>query len=253
MSYGAAIDALTKPPAAAPVFSVVIPEGLSIRESRGRIAKAGVRGSYVEATARRPPGSARAPRSVRTLEGFLFPATYQLRRGATARTLAAKQLAAFEQNISGVSLAYARKRNLTLYDVLIIASMVEREAAVQGDRPLIASVIYNRLRAGMPLQIDATTRYGIRNWSRPLRQSDFARAGRYDTRRRLGLPPTPIGNPGLASIRAAARPAATRYVYFVVKPGTCRHGFFRTQAQFDAAVARYKAASERTGRSPTRC
>jgi uncharacterized YceG family protein len=254
MSYGAALDVLTRAPSTAPVFSVVIPEGLSIAEAAPRVRRAGVRGSYVSAAARRPPRRAGAPRGTRTLEGFLFPATYQLRRRASARALVAKQLAAFGQNIAGVGLGAARRRNLTLYDVVIIASMVEREAATQRDRPLIASVIYNRLRAGMPLQIDATTRYARRNWSRPLRVSDFPRSGRYDTRHRLGLPPTPVGNPGLASLRAAAHPARTRFAFYVVKPGTCGHAFVRTQAEFDAAVARYNAAKARNGgRSPTKC
>ncbi len=156
--------------------------------------------------------------------------------------------------MAGVSLAYARRKNLTAYDVLIIASMVEREAATQHDRPLIAAVIYNRLRRHMPLQIDATTRFALNDWTHPLRNSDFPRSGAYDTRHRPGLPPTPIGNPGLASIRAAAHPARVGYLYYVAQPGRCDHYFTASPQKFDAAVARYQRARERLGgRSPTKC
>ena len=82
-------------------------------------------------------------------------------------------------------------------------------------------MIYNRLQHGMPLGIDATTRYATNNWTRPLRQSDLASGSAYNTRLRRGLPPTPIGNPGLASLKAAAPPAHVSYLYYVVKPGTC--------------------------------
>ena len=104
----------------------------------------------------------------RNLEGFLFPATYELKRGQSARDLVAKQLQAFKDNLAGLSLSYARKKNLTVYDVVTIASMVEREAAVPSDRPLVASVIYNRLHDRMPLQIDATLRFALHDWDKPL-------------------------------------------------------------------------------------
>jgi len=152
-------------------------------------------------------------------------------------------------------MGYARSKNLTVYDVLIIASMIEREAGVPKDRPLIAAVIYNRLKRGIPLGIDATTRYEFNNWTRPLRASQLASRSPYNTRRHAGLPPTPIGNPGLAAIRAAARPARVGYLYYVVKPGTCgEHAFSSTNAQFQRDVARYNAARAKAGgRSPTKC
>jgi uncharacterized YceG family protein len=116
-------------------------------------------------------------------------------------------------------------------------------------------VIYNRLHDGMPLGIDASLRYELHNWSTPLRQSQLERDTPYNTRVRTGLPPTPIGSPGLASIKAAAHPAKVDYLYFVVKPGTCgEHAFARTAAQHDANVARYDAARARNGgKSPTTC
>ena len=105
-------------------------------------------------------------------------------------------------------LATAKKRNLTRYDVLIIASMVEREAQLDSERPLVAAVIHNRLREGMPLGIDATIRYVENNWTSPLKVSELERPGPYNTRLNRGLPPTPIGNPGLAEPEGRREPLA---------------------------------------------
>jgi uncharacterized YceG family protein len=131
-------------------------------------------------------------------------------------------------------LRYARSKNLTPHDVLIIASMIEKEAVAAGERPLVAAVIYNRLREGMVLGIDATIRYG-RNvpGTESLKQSDIASDDPYNTRRRAGLPPTPIANPGLASLRAAARPAKVDYLFFVRKPDGVHHFFTASRSEFD--------------------
>ncbi len=139
--------------------------------------------------------------------------------------------------------------------MLIIASMVERETAVPRERRLIAGVVYNRLKRGIPLGIDATTRYDENNWTRPLTVSELARDSPFNTRRNKGLPPTPIGNPGLASIRAAARPARTSALYYVVKPcANGAHAFSRTSAQFQADVAAYnRKRAELGGKDPSTC
>jgi UPF0755 protein len=149
----------------------------------------------------------------------------------------------------------AKRRNLTPYDVLIIASMVEREARVAKERPLIAAVIVNRLREDLPLGIDATIRYATQNWTKPLTESQLQRDSPFNTRLHRGLPPSPIGNPGLASIRAAANPSSRDYLYYVVKPGTCgEHAFSRSEAQFQRDVDRYNAARAAAGgKSPTKC
>jgi uncharacterized YceG family protein len=133
--------------------------------------------------------------------------------------------------------------------------MVEREAQLAKERPLIAAVIYNRLKDGTPLGIDATTRYALNKPSGALRQSELEIDSPYNTRRRAGLPPTPIGNPGLSSIRAAAAPADVPYRYFVVKPGTCgEHVFAATIQEHDRNVARYAGArAQAGGKSPTTC
>ena len=259
MTYGAAIDALTTAPTAAPVVNVTLPEGPSRRELAPAVRRAGVRGDYLRASRRSDrldPRAYGAPRRTASLEGFLFPSTYQLRRSAaTARNLVDKQLAAFRQNVRKVSFAKAKRKNLTVYDVLTIASMIEREARVPRERPLIAAVIYNRLKQGIPLGIDATIRYYEHNWSRPLRRSELERDEPYNTRRRQGLPPTPIGNPGLASIRAAANPARADYLFYVVRPcGNGAHNFSATDAQFQRDVAAYnRKRDELGGKDPSTC
>ena len=151
--------------------------------------------------------------------------------------------------------AAAKRRKLTAYDVLTIASMVDREAQIPRERPLVASVIYNRLREGIPLGIDATIRFATNNWNRPLRQSQLAIDSPYNTRSRKGLPPGPRGSPGLAAIRAAARPARTGFLFYVVKPGTCgEHAFSKTDAEFQRDVGRYNTErARRGGKSPTNC
>ncbi len=250
--YGDVLDKLEEGPAKE-LIQVTIPEGLSRREVAPIVGRAGVRGNYVAATssARLPPGF-RGER-IPDKEGFMFPATYELRSGGNARTLVQKQAAAFAENFGSVDLSYARRKNLTPYDVLKIASMVEREAQLDKERPLVAAVIYNRLKQGQPLGIDATIRYATGNWTEPLKQSELSSDSAFNTRTRAGLPPTPIGNPGLASLRAAARPAKVDYLYYVVKPGTCgQHAFSSTFEQFEQDQAKYNAAREAAGGSRPR-
>ena len=259
MSYAAVLTALTTAPKAVPVMNITIPEGPSRREEAPKLRAAGLRGSYLKATRRSSkldPRDYGAPRGTRTLEGFLYPDTYQLRRSdATARRLVSRQLDAFKENFAKVSMRTARRRNLSRYDVLIIASMIEREALVPRDRRLIAAVIYNRLKQGMPLGIDATLRYALNQWSRPLRVSELDRDTAFNTRKRRGLPPTPIGNPSLSAMRAAANPAKVSYLFYVVKPcGNGAHAFSSTDAQFERDVARYnRARARRGGKDPSHC
>jgi UPF0755 protein len=256
MSYGAAIDALAKGPGSN-LLNITIPEGRSRREVARLVGPLGLRGSYLAATTRSPlldPRRYGAPHA-RDLEGFLFPSTYQVRHGAPVRTLVAKQLSAFTVEIRKVGMRAARHVNLTTFDVVTIASLVEREAQAPSERPLIASVIYNRLHAHMQLQIDATVRFLTGNWTSPLTTAQLHSLSAYNTYDHIGLPPGPIGNPGLASLRAAAHPAHTRFLYYVVKPGTCgRHAFSANYQQFLRDKARYDAARTASGgRSPTKC
>ncbi|HVF79061.1 MAG TPA: endolytic transglycosylase MltG [Solirubrobacteraceae bacterium] len=261
MTYGKAITALSKTEVTtqAPTIKITIPEGRSRREIAPIAARAKLTGDYLKASRRfqgaLSPSRYGAPRGTRSLEGFLFPATYELRPGAPARDLVERQLAAFRDNFADINFRRARSKNLSGYDVLIIASMVEREAQLEKERPLIAAVIYNRLKDGIPLGIDATSRYALDKPSGALTQSELEIDSPYNTRKRAGLPPTPIGNPGLSSMRAAAAPANVKFRYFVVKPGTCgEHAFSETNEQFQRDSQRYNAArADAGGRSPTTC
>jgi UPF0755 protein len=173
------------------------------------------------------------------LEGFLFPATYDFLATTTARQLANEQLQTFCDNWTSIDLSYARKKNLTAYDVLIIASMVEKETLAPDERKLVAAVIYNRLHANMPLGIDATLRYGFNIApTQSILQSQLDSSNPYNSRKLLGLPPTPIANPGLASIQAAAHPAKVDYLYFVRKPDRVHHFFTAS----DTAFTQYECA-----------
>ena len=221
-------------------FRVVFPEGFTREEMAQRVqAVAQIaehkrqhkrvrlsRRTYLAAShARRLAGFGAKKRR---LEGFLFPATYDFLNNTTSTQLVHQQLDAFAENWSKVNLAYARKKNLTPYDVLIIASLVEKEALAPDERPKIARVIYNRLHAGMNLGIDATTRYGLHvPGTKSLTQSELESSNPYNTRNPnvTGLPPTPIANPGLASMQAAAHPAAGNWLYFVRKPDLQHHYF----------------------------
>ena len=241
---------------AGPAKTITIPEGYDRSEVAEIAKQAGLRGDYLKASQSfKGFDPARyGAQSPQSLEGFLFPATYELPRRPTDDDLVARQLAAFKQNVSQVNMRYARSKNLTTYDLLIIGSMIEREVQVPKERKLVAAVIYNRLHDDMPLQIDATIRYASGNFTEPISPSELQIDSPYNTYANSGLPPGPIGNPGLASIEAAAHPARVSYLYYVVKPNTCgEHVFLETDAEFQQAEAEYQQALQEQGGSPTNC
>jgi len=231
----------TAPPPPKP-FRVVFPEGFTRAQMAQRVqavAKIAFHEKHVHPKlSARTYLAASGPRRVagfgaqkRKLEGFLFPATYDFLKNTTSRQLVHAQLLAFAENWRHVGLTYAESKNLTPYDVLTIASIVEREAVVPSERKLVAAVIYNRLHAHMPLGMDSTIRYGLNvPGTKPLLESELNSDNPYNTRKSLGLPPTPIANPGLASIEAAAHPANVDYLYFVRKPDH-RHHYFTANYQ----------------------
>jgi len=254
MSFVSVLDALEEglPPN---VVQISIPEGLSRAEVAPRVKR--LKGNYIKATRSNPgldPRDYKA-KGAKSLEGFLFPATYELKKGQPVRKLVDQQLGAFKRNFDSVDLRYARSKNLTPYDVLIIASLVEREVQVPRERAIVASVIYNRLHDGIRLDIDATTRFVVGKWSGALRVSELQNPSPYNTRVHMGLPPGPIGSPGLASIKAAAHPAKTSYLFYVAAVcGDGKHKFASTDAQFQKYVDAYnRAREERGGKSPTEC
>lgn len=233
-------------------FRIVFPEGftraqmaervqavakIAVHESRRKVKLTGK--GYAAATSKpvliQGFGAERLP-----LEGFLFPDTYDFDRLSNPGQLVQNQLQEFLSKWSTLKLSYAKSKNLTPYDVLTIASMVEGEAQVPSERPLVAAVIYNRLHAHMPLGIDATLRYGLHiPPTQSLTQSELHNPTPYNTRMHDGLPPTPINNPGLAAIEAAARPAKVDYLYFVRKPDHKHHYFTSNYQDFLQHEAQY--------------
>jgi len=239
------------PPPPPKPFRVIFPEGFTRAQmiqrvdavkkiaQRKRHKRVVLTGKQYAAATRRATLPCFTPKKQKNLEGFLFPATYDFLANTNGKHLATQQLQAFCTNWRSVDLSYARKKNLTPYDVLIIASMVEKETLAPKERPLVAAVIYNRLHAHMPLGIDATLRYGLNiPPTKSIRESQLNSDSRYNTRKVAGLPPTPIANPGLASIRAAAHPAGVNYLYFVRKPDKVHHFFTAS----DTAFAQYECA-----------
>jgi len=231
-------------------FRIIFPEGFTRADMAHRVAvvaKIAERKSHkhVQLSARgylhwSQPRAIAGFGGKRSLEGFLFPATYDFLRNTTSRQLVTDQLQAFAENWHKIDMRYARKKNLTPYDVLIIASMVERETLAPDERPLVAAVIYNRLHDHMPLGIDATIRYGLDvPGTEPLHESQLNSDNPYNTRKFAGLPPTPIGNPGLASLQAAAHPAHVDYLYFVRKPDKVHHYFTASFQDFQNHEIQY--------------
>lgn len=236
MQPGTGYDALIRLLDHGPVVAtktLVVPEGFRVTDIEARLPAVGISKHAYAAAVRRavpPPGYGHHV----NMEGFMFPATYTIRPGEKAAALVDQQLAAFRANVAKVDLSYAKSKNLTPYDVLTIASMIEREARAPGDRAKVAAVIYNRLHLGMKLGIDATILYHLGSWSATIHQSDIDQIEPYNTRRVAGLPPTPICNPGLASIEAAAHPAHVNYLYYVAVPGQAAQYFTASYEDFKA-------------------
>lgn len=180
-----------------------------------------------------PPGPHR-------LEGYLFPDTYYLSGKVPEREIIDLMLRRFAQEIESLDYALkAGQAGLALRSALIIASMVEKEAKVDRERPLIAGVILNRLHAGMPLQIDATIQYALGDYREKLYYKDLKVDSPYNTYLRKGLPPSPIASPGKASLLAAINPEYTNYFYYVAKPDGS-HAFAATLAEHNANKEKYQ-------------
>jgi UPF0755 protein len=238
----------TTGPPPKPVLRIIFPEGFTIdqmAERIGAVNKIAEQKRHVKpilsphqyvrlAQAKTPPPGFQYDKKVPSLEGFLFPATYDFTEDTTTKQLIQKQLVAFMRAWSQLDLRYAKSKKLNAYDVLIIASMIEKEVQVPKERALVAAVIYNRLHVGLSLGIDATIRYGLHiPPTEPIHQSELDSDSPYNTRRFPGLTPTPIANPGLASLQAAAHPAKVDYLFFVRKADCKSHFFTASQQEFD--------------------
>jgi len=166
------------------------------------------------------------------VEGFLFPKTYELPPDADADAVVQRLLQQFEEDAGGLEWSRADRLGLTPYEVVIVASLIEREARVEEDRRKIASVIYNRMKKGMRLQIDATVQYALPKHKPRLTYEDYEYESPYNTYLNDGLPPTPIASPGLASLEAALRPAKTKFLFYIAVDEEGHHRFTETYDEF---------------------
>lgn len=228
------------------IVKVTVPEGLTIRQIAELLAEKGLvaQESFLKEAAQGIfdyPFLADLPGGPERLEGYLFPDTYHLSKNISAHDIIDLMLKRFSREMA--SLDYERRAHqagLTLREALIIASLVEKEAKVDEERPVIAGVILNRLRKGMPLQIDATVQYALGGNYRPrLYYKDLEVDSPYNTYKITGLPPSPIASPGRASLLAVVDADSTDYLYYVARPdGT--HAFARTLAEHNANKRRYQ-------------
>jgi UPF0755 protein len=231
----------------ADTIKVSIPEGTTLRQAAAIVSdavKAISERAYIKvARDDPPPVKLQGYKQGTTLEGMLFPATYEvLPKKASAYGFIKTQLATFDAYFSKVDMKAAKAANLTEYDVVIIASMIDREAQAPAERPVVAAVIWNRLRKDMLLQIDATIQYALGKTKPVLTYDDLKIDSPYNTYKHLGLPPTPISNPGLAALKAAANPSDDKYLYYVARnDGTGRHYFSTTYEQFLVDKAKSEA------------
>jgi UPF0755 protein len=171
------------------------------------------------------------PKKVDSVEGFLFPATYQFEDGVTADQVIQRMVDQFGKVAEDLPWENAAELGVSKFDIVVIASMIEREARFQEDRPKIAAVIYNRLAKGMPLQIDATVQYAKGSWD-PVTTADYELDSPYNTYQVDGLPPGPIASPGEASLAAALNPAKANFLYYVVIDAEGHHGFTDSYEEF---------------------
>jgi UPF0755 protein len=182
-----------------------------------------------------------------SLEGYLFPSTYQVYKLRDAGKLIAQMIGEFKKRFAAEVTEGAPQKGLKPADIVTLASIVEKETGNAAERPSIASVFYNRLKAGMPLQSDPTVIYGLPNYNGNIRKEDLSNPHPYNTYVHSGIPPGPIANPGAASIEAVLHPAETKYLYFVSKnDGT--HYFSETYPEHRNAVIKYQVRRE--GKSP---
>ena len=221
-----------------------IPEGKTLSEIADIVdRRTGIsRDEFLRAASRPRHRPSFLPGHVDTLEGVLFPDTYEVRADATADDIVAMLVRRMENVLAGLPVARTRQLGVSVYEAVVIASLIEREARIQRDRPLISSVIYNRLAVPMRLQIDATVQYLLfqrdGRYAEIVLYRDLEIDSPYNTYRVDGLPPTPIAAPGRAALEAALRPADTEFLYYVACGGRGGHAFGRTASDHQRNIER---------------
>ena len=228
--------------AAVPTVEITIPEGLSLEETAQEVAgQSGVSAEKFEEAAKRTDygyGFLEDP-AIETTEGFLFPKQYEFEKGTEAPQMVTRMLEQYLLETQTLDISSARERlNLSEYELVIVASLIEKEAATPEERPLVASVIYNRLQKDMPLQIDASIHYALDKQGEELSLADLKVNSPYNTYENKGLPPGPICSPSRDSLEAAINPADTDYLYYVLKANGEEHFFTNQYDKFLEAKAK---------------
>ncbi|MCE9626146.1 MAG: endolytic transglycosylase MltG [Deltaproteobacteria bacterium] len=227
------------------VRRVTVPEGYNFQQIAALIEKAGIAPQAETMKYFRDPGLLTALGfPAVSLEGYLFPASYEYDRETKVEGLLRQMLQKFQDSMRGPIADRAKQAGWSLPQVVTLASLIEKETAQATERPLISSVFQNRLRIGMPLQTDPTVIYGLPNFDGNIRRDDLRNPHAYNTYVHVGLPPGPIASPGLASLEAALAPAQSNYLFFVSK-GDGTHYFSSTLDEHNTAVSRYQL-----GRAP---
>ena len=221
-----------------PIVQVTVNEGLAVSQVGALLTEGGViKGSEYVKLSTQPdkfviPDVGGTIPEMATLEGLLFPSTYYLIEGEGATELIGKQLEAFESKTASLPWENTKVLGISAYEVVIVASLIEKEVKVGKERPLVAAVIYNRLKQDMTLGIDATVRYAVDKWTGPLDDEDLAIDSAYNTRLKKGLPPTPICSPGAAALEAALEPSGVDYLYYVLADTDGNHFFTADYEEF---------------------
>lgn len=242
---GAAALGLLLTPSSRIDTNVTVPEGFTAAEIYAKLAATTpLTVADLQAAAKRTTDIGLPPYAHGHVEGFLFPATYQVDPGTTAADILAQMITTFGDHATALKLtAQAQALHLTPYQVITVASIVEKEAGLQADFPKVARVIYNRLNKGMLLQLDSTLNYVLPHRKGTLSLHDLKNPSPYNTYRHKGLPPTPISNPGDAALKAALNPASGNWLYFVTVDKAGHTAFTNSYQQF----LRLKAQASRNG------
>ncbi|HAX18513.1 MAG TPA: endolytic transglycosylase MltG [Actinobacteria bacterium] len=240
--YGDVLDMISSGPVVV-TYKLIIPEGFTLQQITERILE------QVPTISSQDISGTISPEIydydflkidgvfVKSLEGFLFPKTYEILQDYTLKNIIEMMLSQYQFETSSLDYTKSQEKDLDYYDILIIASMIEREAYIPEERELISAVIHNRLEAGMSLGIDATLSYFLGKWEEPLTKSDLETDTPYNTRIYTGLPPTPICNPGIECIKAALFPADVDYLYYVVTDQEShKHSFSTTLEEHNQNV-----------------
>ena len=223
-------------PALEDQYKVTVPEGFSVAQLVAALPDIDGLAEAVQD----PAFLARTGTGAKTLDGFLMPETYYFDEKPTGKELVERMLGQFEKTWAKLVAEVPGSDRYDKLAVVTMASMVEEEAKVEAERPLVAAVLRNRLTEGMPLQMDSTLQYALNKYGERLTNQDKEVKSAYNTYKLRGLPPGPISSPGEASLRAALRPSPDKYLYFVSNADGMTHTFSVTYEEHQAAVARYR-------------